>query len=199
MPRKITMVLTGSEELNRKLEELTSKQAKEAIRKAARPALQPTLAAARANAPKRSGRLQRSIKIRAIKRSRSRVGARVTTAKSDNQFSGRTFYAAFQEWGWKTGSRRGELNAVSRRIANQLRRESRAAKGLKKRGSDFRARQENYFASEGARRAARQKIAIRRQIPAKEFLRRAARSTKSQALKLYSDSIRSYIRSIART
>lgn len=192
------MVLTGSEELNRKLGELSSKQAKEAIRKAARPALQPTLAAARANAPKRSGRLQRSIKIRAIKRSRSRIGARVTTAKSDNQFSGKTFYAAFQEWGWKTGSRRGELNAVARRIANQLRRESRSAKGLKRRGSDFRARQENYFASEGARRASKQKISIRRQIPAKELLRRAARSTKSQALKLYSDSIRSFIRSIAR-
>lgn len=196
--RKITVVLTGSESLNRKLELLTSKQSKEAIRKAARPALAPTLAAAKANAPKKTGRLQRSIKIRSIKRSRSRVGARVTTAKSDNQFSGKTFYAAFQEWGWKTGARKHQLDRVARRMANQLRRESRRAKGLNRMGTEFRQRQEAFFAREGLRRAKLQKQVVRRQIPAKEYLKRAARSTRSQALKLYSDGIRAYIRSIAR-
>lgn len=186
--RKITAVLTGSEELNRKLLELTSKQAKEAIRKSARPALAPTLAAAKANAPKKSGRLQRSIKIRAIKRSRSRVGARVTTAKTDNQFSGRTFYAAFQEWGWKTGKRKSKVAAAES-----------AAFAAGADAASIRAKRKK-----DRRRTASslgEKIkppAVRRQIAAKEYLRRAARSTRSQALKLYSDGIRAYIRSIAR-
>ena len=187
--RKITAVLTGSESLNRKLEALTSAQSKAAIRKAARPALMPTLAAAKANAPKLSGRLQRSIKIRAIKRSRSRVGARVTTAKSDNQFSGRTFYAALQEWGWKTGRRRSQVAAREAAMFSSGI-DSATIRGKRKRD---RRRTAN---SLGERRL--RPTGARRQIPAKEYLRRAARSTRRQALRLYSDGIRVYIRSIAR-
>ena len=104
MARKVTAILTGSESLNRKLKVLTSKQAKEAIRKAARPALQGTLSLARSLAPKDTGRMARSIKIRAISRSRSRVGMRVTLSKSGD-YSGKAFYGAFQNYGWKTGSR----------------------------------------------------------------------------------------------
>jgi HK97 gp10 family phage protein len=105
MARKITIVLTGDSALNAKLNELTSKQAKEAIRKAARPALQGTLAAARSLAPKRTGRMAKNIKIRAIKRSRSRVGMRVTLSK-EGDYTGKAFYGAFNNYGWKTGSRR---------------------------------------------------------------------------------------------
>ncbi len=195
--KKFTIVLTGTDELNRKLLELTSAQAKAAIRKAARPALKPTLTAARANAPVKSGALKRSIKIRSIARSRTRVGARVTTAASDNQFSGKTFYGAFLEWGWKTGARKRTHAAIARRFERQLRAESRAAKALSKRGSEFRARQEAYFKREGAYRASKEKASTRRQVAAKEYLRRAARSTRSQALKLYADGILAYIRSIA--
>lgn len=106
MARKVTIVLTGSETLNRKLLELTSTQAKAAIRSAARPALQTTLQAARALCPARDGKLRKSIKIRAIRRSRSRVGMRLSTSKSDNAFSGKTFYGGFIEWGRKVGKRR---------------------------------------------------------------------------------------------
>jgi HK97 gp10 family phage protein len=105
MARKITIVLTGDSALNAKLNELTSKQAKEAIRKAARPALQGTLAAARSLAPKRTGRMAKNIKIRAITRSRSRVGMRVTLSKQGD-YSGKAFYGAFINYGRKTGSRR---------------------------------------------------------------------------------------------
>lgn len=186
--RKITAVLTGSESLNRKLESLTSAQSKAAIRKAARPALKPTLAAAKANAPKKTGRLQRSIKIRSIKRSRSRVGARVTTSKTDNQFSGRTFYAAFQEWGWKTGKRKSQVAArEAAMFASGI--DAANIRGQRKRDRRRTA------ASLGERI---RPTAVRRQIPAKEYLRRAARSTRGQALRIYSHGILAYIRSIAR-
>ena len=106
MPRKATIVLTGSDRLNTKLLALTTAQSKAAIRSAARPALKPTLDAARALCPVREGKLRRSIKIRAIRRSRTRVGMRVTTSKSDNAFTGKTYYGGFINWGWKVGKRR---------------------------------------------------------------------------------------------
>lgn len=115
MSRKITTILTGSESLNEKLAALTNKQANEAIRKAARPALQPTLAAAKSMAPKRSGALSSSIKIRAIRRSRTRVGMRVTTAKSDSQFSGKTFYGGFIIWGRRIGKRTRRIKLANRK------------------------------------------------------------------------------------
>jgi HK97 gp10 family phage protein len=148
MSRKLTVVLTGDKELNAKLAALTGKQAKEAIRKAARPALQVTLQAARSLAPIRSGSLRRSLKIRTIRRSRTRVGMRLTTSKSDNQYSGKTFYAAFQEWGWKTGSRKSKN---------------------------------------------------RRQIAATNFLKQAAISTRSQALKIYASKILEHIRNTVKS
>ena len=184
--RKITVVLTGFESLNRKLLELTSKQAKEAIRKAARPALKPTLAAAKSNAPKRSGRLQRSIKIRSISRTRLGVGMRVTTSKYANQFSGRTFYGAFQEWGWKTGKRQSKVAAA----------ESAAfAAGVD--AASIRANRKKDRRRTAASLGERLRPSpVRRSIPGKEFLKRAARSTKDEALRIYYLEIRNYIRSV---
>jgi HK97 gp10 family phage protein len=197
MARKVTMVLTGDLELNKKLAALTDKQAKEAIRKAARPALQGTLATARSLAPKRTGALGQSIRIRAITRSRTRVGARVTTNSSSSLFRGRTFYGAFQEYGWKTGSRKNQLEQATRRNAKAIRAESRAAGGLSKVGTEFRARQERYFRNEGARRALSGKIPVRKQIAGREFMKQAAQKTRTSALTQYRESIRNYIRSIA--
>ena len=150
---------------------LTSKQAKEAIRKAARPALQPTLAAARSYAPRKTGRLKRSIKIRAISRSRTRVGARVTTAKGDNQFKGKTFYAGFQEWGWKTGRRTSNRDL----------------------GADKNKRRTSSQRAEAASRndARKRKTGL-------GFLKKAARSTRIAALDLYQQGILQYIRNVAK-
>ncbi len=96
-------ILTGDKKLNRMLKRLAEKDGKAAARKAARPALRPTLASAKQNAPEETGALVGSLKIRALKRSRTRVGAQVQTA--DGAFKGKTFYGGFQEWGWKTGKR----------------------------------------------------------------------------------------------
>lgn len=196
MAKKVTVILTGSDAINRKLAMLTTQQAKEAIRKAARPALQPTLALARSLAPKNKGRLARSIKIRSIRRSRKGVGMRVTTSKWDNQFTGKTFYGAFQEWGWKTGARKNALDRTSRRIARQLRSESRKAGGLARRGTDFRYRQEAYFTREGGRRALLTRQTARRKIDGRRYLKNAAIRTRSQVLKLYRDGIVEYIRKV---
>ena len=100
-----TIVLTGSAELNRKLATLAGPKAKAAIRKASREALRPVAAAAKANAPRRSGALSKSIKVRAMARSRTRIGSRVTTSAGSNEFSGKTYYGGFQEYGWKSGRR----------------------------------------------------------------------------------------------
>jgi hypothetical protein len=198
MARKITVTLTGSESLNRKLLELTSTQAKAAIRSAARPALQPTLQAARSLCPARDGKLRKSIKIRAIRRSRTRVGMRLTTGKSDNAFSGKTFYGGFIEWGWKTGTRSKEAGAVARRVARSLRTESRTAGALGKKGSEFRARQEAYFSREGDRQSGSRRKQTRRQIPGRRFLKRAAQRTRTAALRIYSRGIIEYIRKITK-
>ncbi len=107
MARRPVITITGDKQLNRLLRDLAGKDGKAAVRKAARPALRPTLAEAKRIAPRDTGELEESLKIRALKRSRSRVGARVQTAKGS--FQGQTFYGGFQEWGWKTG-RRGSGN-----------------------------------------------------------------------------------------
>lgn len=89
-------VLTGDKELNRKLAALKSTKAKQAIRKASRAALRPIHADAKSNAPKNRGDLRKGIKLRALKRSRSRIGAQVTSSVA---------HGAPQEYGWKAGRR----------------------------------------------------------------------------------------------
>jgi HK97 gp10 family phage protein len=96
---KMTIAMTGDKALDRKLKKL-GKDSKKAVRKASRPALKPVLQESRELAPVRTGALKKSIKIRALKRSRVWTGSRVTTAlgKGQNQF-----YGGFQEYGTKRG------------------------------------------------------------------------------------------------
>jgi HK97 gp10 family phage protein len=105
MPRKVTMLLIGESELRKKLEGLTDKESKAVIRGAAREALKPIQRMAQDLAPRKTGRLRRSIRIRSLTRSRKRIGARITISNKDTQFTGRTFYGAFQEFGWRPGKR----------------------------------------------------------------------------------------------
>jgi len=102
---KPIMVITGDDELNKKLKLLAGKDAKKVVRKALRPALKPVLQEARGGAPTKSGQLKKNIKIKSIARSRTYIGARVTSglgkAKSGNENSGKAFYGAFLEFGTK--------------------------------------------------------------------------------------------------
>ena len=107
MPKK-DVVKTGFILLDRKLKKLPSKQQKTAFRKSARPALKPLQQQAKSNAKedKQSGTTGRSIKVRSMKRSRSRVGAKVTS--EGKSFDGK-FYAKFHELSWKAGKSRRKI------------------------------------------------------------------------------------------
>jgi HK97 gp10 family phage protein len=93
-----------------------------------RPALRaggkPVLAAAKANAPKKSGSLRKSLKLRAGKRSRRGiyvVTLLLSTSKDDNLFTGKAFYGAFQEFGFKLGKRiGGKATRDGRKVSQRL-------------------------------------------------------------------------------
>ncbi|HAN97625.1 MAG TPA: hypothetical protein DCQ98_09455 [Planctomycetaceae bacterium] len=110
---KVTIVVTGDREINAMLARLDGPRAKSAIRQGARHALRPVLAAAKRHAPKDTGTLGKNIKLRALKRSRARIGARVTsggktsTGKSTD-YTGDAYHGAFQEFGWTPGKRGGK-------------------------------------------------------------------------------------------
>lgn len=105
--KSVTIVVTGDEEINRMLDRLDGPQARQAIRQAARHALRPTLLAAKRNAPRKTGKLARNTKLRALKRSRVRIGARVTSGSAKTDHTGEAYYGAFQEYGWTLGKRGG--------------------------------------------------------------------------------------------
>ena len=99
---KETLVLTGDKRLNRKLMKLRGPDAKKAIRKSTRPALKPVLQEAKNNVPVDSGALKKSLKIRSLPRSRTSIGARVTSGDTGKRaFSGEQYYGAFVEFGTK--------------------------------------------------------------------------------------------------
>jgi hypothetical protein len=73
-----TFFFVGAGKLAKKLEDLTTNETKAVIRGGCRDALKPIQRQAKQDAPKDKGGLIREIKIRSLKRSRRRVGARVT-------------------------------------------------------------------------------------------------------------------------
>jgi HK97 gp10 family phage protein len=96
--------IDGMEDLLKRLKTLEPKLAKKVIRQSLRAGAKVILTAARAKAPRRSGLLKKSIKVRALKRSRTgRIGITVQTGEGD--FQGKTFYGAFVEYGHKLGAR----------------------------------------------------------------------------------------------
>ena len=196
---KIKAIFVGCGALAARLEGLTNAEAKRAIGSACREALKPMLADARSNAPSKTGNLKRSMRIKTI-RSRKKIGARITMSGSSNEYSGKTFYGAFQEFGFKTGSRKGRAQ-VAKAIAKRLRTTSRLArdgtgKGLAKKGSEFRAKQEAYFEREGNRLSASHKPKARRQIAPKSFLKKAAQSRSSDCIDIFNSIIGAHIKKV---
>jgi HK97 gp10 family phage protein len=101
----IRMSLFGDKQVMARLKGIAPRLRKKALTKAARMAMRPLLQAAKANAPKASGALRKSIKMRAMKRNRRGVVG-VYVATGEKFFKGDQFYGGFQEFGWKTGPRR---------------------------------------------------------------------------------------------
>ncbi len=97
--------ISGDKELIAVLSSLSKSEFKTAMQFAAKKSLEPVRRKAQSIAPKKTGRLSKAIRIRVLKKSRVRVGARVVVGSNDSMFRGRTFYGAFQEYGWRAGRR----------------------------------------------------------------------------------------------
>ena len=107
----LTLSARGDKAILKKLKGLLPKVRRKVISKAAKTAMRPVLSAAKSNAPTKSGRLRKSLRLRALKRNRKgKIG--VTVSTSAKWFAGDEYYGAFQEFGWKAGKR---TNAMRRK------------------------------------------------------------------------------------
>ena len=107
--------LIGGKELDRKLKALPRKVAKKILRQALRAGAKIILAQAKANAPVATGQLKKSLKVRAMKRTRKgTVGFKVQTKAGD--FKGDEFYGSFLEYGFRRGKRPGKGAEYTREI-----------------------------------------------------------------------------------
>jgi len=178
--------LTGAKEIAIALGKLETKLARKVASKALRAGAKVVLPVAQSLAPVKTGALRKAIKVRSGKNKKDFRS--IVVAVGEKWFQGDEFYAAFIEFGWKTGSRSKGLDATVRRIATELRRQSREArklgkgKGLAKRESAFRARQEAFFAREAARQASTKPEQVRQQVPGQHYMERAYEQTKEAAL-----------------
>ena len=101
MPSKSAYVtMKGDKLLIKKFKRLPRKEGLKGIRKGTRIGQKMIHKQAKANAPVDTGQTKRGIKVRALKRSTVRVGHR--TQVGIEAFQGDTFYAKFQEYGWRS-------------------------------------------------------------------------------------------------
>lgn len=105
MSKQRGVVITGDKELDRKLAKLEPKLQKKLSRQATRKAAKDiVLPAAQAAVPANTGELEDSLKVRAVTRSRNRIGHMVVAG--DGFFVGDQFYGGFIEFGTKTRATR---------------------------------------------------------------------------------------------
>lgn len=104
---KTTIDLKGDKALVEKLRQLTKSEFKKAVQDGAKKSLEPIRKLSQQLAPKKTGTLRRAQRIRVLKRSRKRIGARVTIQASDPAFvrKGRA-YGPQVEFGTKRGQKR---------------------------------------------------------------------------------------------
>lgn len=96
----VTLSLTGDKELKALFEALPGKVQKKLTRHALRVAAKKVRDDAARIAPDNTGALSKSIKVRAMKRSRTRVGVQVYTDSQSLKSDGKKgYYAAFTELG----------------------------------------------------------------------------------------------------
>src|SRR5947209_824243 len=98
----MALVQQGTDRLIGKLRRLKGAEAKAVLRKGCRAGAKVMAAAIKKSLPRRSGRAQKSVKVRAMKRSRKRVGMRVVVdAKTDPGKEGQPGipYSQFGEYG----------------------------------------------------------------------------------------------------
>jgi HK97 gp10 family phage protein len=94
--------IRGLDDVLAKLHELSPKVQRGIERRVLRKAAKPILEQAKANAPMKTGKLRRSLKIRSLRsrKDKQQVGVRVGTANK-----GDGYYGYFHEFGWRIGKR----------------------------------------------------------------------------------------------
>lgn len=114
MARDVTVTVLGVRELAAVLKSIPEKEARGAIRKGTRAGIKVIARVAARRAPRRTGALARSLKVRAMKRRRNRTGTVVVAG--NKTFTGDEFYGGFHEFGWHIGKRRTNTGTGQRRF-----------------------------------------------------------------------------------
>lgn len=110
------MKLVGDKALARMFKRMPLKVQRNVTRRAVRRGANIIKAEARRLAPKRTGLMARSIVVKGS-RSRSPFVVRMKVTTRAGLYKGKAYYAAFQEFGWRTGKRRPKSG--DRRIARR--------------------------------------------------------------------------------
>jgi len=97
---QMSIIITGDKEVDAELKKVEPKLAKKALRKAARKGAKIVQARMKQLAPVRTGKLRKAIKVRAQKRSRTQLGARVIS-DSIIRDGEKTYYGMAWEYGTK--------------------------------------------------------------------------------------------------
>lgn len=111
MAMKMTLTLQGGKELERKLKTLPTRIRNKVVRTALRSGAKLVQAETKQLAPVATGLLRKSLKVRAMKRKKGRIGINVQMGAGD--YKGETFYGAFVEYGHKVGKRPGKLDKAA--------------------------------------------------------------------------------------
>lgn len=190
----VNLELSGLKQVELTLQRLETRVQRQVASKALRAGLKIIEAGAERNAPighylypsqaarRTPGTLKKGISVRAGRRTKDAVTMVVGVGK--RWFTGDEWYAAFVEFGHKVGKRTTRMEATAKRIAGDLRRESRAARaqggGLAKKGTAKREQQEKFFIWEGRRRA--QGGAKAAEVPGEHFIEYAYEELKKPAI-----------------
>ncbi len=136
MARKGAVIVTGEKAIDKKLRKLEPKIQKKVVKKALRAAVKEIiLPDAKAAAPIDSGKLEKSLTVRALKRSRKGFGFAVVTREIKGTDT--PFYGQFHEFGTKyiradpylRPAGYGNEQKVRARLAEGVRKELRALRG----------------------------------------------------------------------
>lgn len=166
MAIKATITLKGGLKLERTLRELPKRVANKVVSKSLRAGAKVTQQATKAAAPVRTGLLKSSIKVRATKRKKGRIGIAVQIKGGD--YKGKAFYGSFIEYGYRKGKRGRGLKRAQAQLARWIGRDASSSKrgGVLKR----------ILRSEGV-----VKSDSREKVAGKFFMRGAFESTVQQA------------------
>lgn len=107
MSINVSIKLFGDKKFTRKLDKLTKvaqqKDGKKLLRVATREVAKFMARPIKSNMQRKSGQSRRATRVRAMKRSRKRIGSQVVN--DEKWYQGDDYYYAFQEFGWNIGKR----------------------------------------------------------------------------------------------